>query len=309
MRINQTRLQELRRERLLAGPAIHNVCQIKGTLRTKTPLHIGTGEAGKNVNLVCVQAPAVGGATSRAGDEYTPPTTLPYIPGTTLRGILRSWTEAMLGPYDTGSPTGEDRDNDGDVGEPRDKRATDRAAQDLERAQRDKGELDIVSGLFGSTRWRSKVAILDAPCRGERPAAEYYGQTTRVAIDRDLGTADEGKLFGVEYVRPNTKFHVTLEACNVRGWELGLLFHALASFNDKSFPTRIGAHTGHGFGEVEWKCTAIEADGWLQQQGTYFEAWLRRQQGAPPAKVKPAEFVQKRRQEFSTMWFDLLGGA
>ncbi|RME26836.1 MAG: hypothetical protein D6798_05865 [Deltaproteobacteria bacterium] len=276
-------IQQLQQERFLPGPRIYNLVRIEGTLTTKTPLHIGSGEQAStgetdaegrprnNLKPVLLEVPTAG-ATSRRSDHggWPPDGCRPFIPGSSLKGVLRSWCEQLLAPWgdDAACVGGDQRLSTRDLEEHlRDRRSQateeqrsapgfdDRVRADLLRQQ-----VDLVSGVFGTGRWRGKVEVGPGRVQGRARARDLLARLPRVAIDPVLGAAEDGKLFFVEVVRPGTEFSIQLRLRNVRRWEVGLLALALESLNDPDFPTRIGAHTQQGLGQVTWSvktCTVV----------------------------------------------------
>jgi CRISPR/Cas system CSM-associated protein Csm3 (group 7 of RAMP superfamily) len=280
------RLKQLKEERCLPGPAVRNVFWLQGRLTTRTGLHIGSGTRpagdtdgeGRNLQLVMLEAPQagqIGGLEddpSRKPDGSPLPGCFPYIPATSLRGVLRSWIGGMLGPYgppvasfngqgginisrlEDASRTSSDAKTPEDLADP--------DVIDQKRAEYLQSNLDLVAGLFGSTYWRSKVEV--DPARIDRSKIRsddvrpLLYRVPRVAIDPHLGAAEDRKLFETELVRPGAQFLVTMRAQNVMYWELGLLLLALDSFNHRSFPTRIGGHTQQGCGELQFDLERVE---------------------------------------------------
>lgn len=282
MTINEKALKKLKAERMLPGPGVCRLVHVKGTLTVTSPLHIGgsddadfgekdaKGKQRDNFRRVLREAPSSG--VPNAKD-------LPVIAPTSVKGVVRAWCEGMLGVYEAASdgrlglssingeqrylkkPEGEDEEVMADPGE------AEKDKGDLKEAEGLRTALDLVSGIFGMTRWRGKVEFSggrlakDSP---EQKAQDLTATVPRVAIDAYLGAAEDSKLFNIEYVKPGAVFEVELRAHNLQDWELGLLFHALESFNHPHFPTRLGGLTQQGYGQVRWKPTEtfeLGADG------------------------------------------------
>ncbi len=272
---NPERLQALKAERLLPGPAVENEYLITGTFETVTPLHIGAGQypAAGNIQLVMVESPpagvSAGSIPGRAQDKPFEPLQgcFPFIPATSLRGAIRSFCERMLAPWGrkVASLNGDSNVQPEDVESAASDDETDDPASDIDdekRATHLRDHLDLVSGLLGAASWQSKIrfdpARVSAEQRRWSPSGVLH-RIPRVAIDHILGTAEDSKLFETEVVRPGAKFDVRIRARNVRDWELGLLLVALESFNHTSFPTRLGGSTQQGLGELRWTPARIES--------------------------------------------------
>lgn len=316
------KLQQLKEDRLLPGPAVRNVFCLHGRLTTRTGLHIGSGTspagedasarenrgedgAGRNVQLVMLEAPQAGQTGGLDADPSRMPDgspllgCFPYIPATSLRGVLRSWVDGMLRPFGPsiaafdgqgGIKISDLEDEGRRLGDT--KTSYDLADPDIidqKRAEYLKNNLDLVAGLFGSTHWRSKVEVDPAridlgKVRGNDVRPLLY-RVPHVAIDPHLGAAEDRKLFETELVRPGVQFLVTMRAQNVKHWELGLLLLALDSFNHKSFPTRIGGHTQQGCGELHFELERIEQLG-ANSSSSVLDEWISSQRsGTQGARV------------------------
>jgi len=276
-------IQALQQERFLPGPRIHNMVLIEGTITTTSPLHIGSGESASsgdkdedgnprtNLKPVLLEVPKSGGTTQRDPDTGWPAAGCrPFIPGSSLKGVLRSWCELLLAPWGDAAACvgGDQRFSTRELEDHlRKKRQAAPDAQrgapgfdDRTRADFLRERVDLVSGVFGTGRWRGKVEIGPGRVQDDLTARQLLARLPRVAIDPVLGAAEDGKLFFVEVVRPGTGFHIQLRLRNVRKWEVGLVALALESLNDPDFPTRIGAHTQQGLGQVSWTastCTVV----------------------------------------------------
>jgi len=231
---------------------------IKGTLTTRSPLHIGTGEPLAN------RIPADKGQDSPSlvsavavdhGDK-------PYIPGRTLKNNLRSWLEKT-----------EVQDN---------------VVEQLF------GSSDILSldvrQNTGQQHWGGKLDFLDAFLRSAGPAgAEAEPNTAlphwdperqtavvaRTAIDRRTRTVREKKLFHEEYVPPSISFDVTIAGEGLTEDEVAVLLQALEGFNPPEALARLGAGRSDGWGRVEWELTEIR-----RLDGGGVKKWLGNPDGA-----------------------------
>ncbi|MHA1757003.1 MAG: type III CRISPR-associated RAMP protein Csx7 [Promethearchaeota archaeon] len=158
---------------------------------------------------------------------------LPYIPGSSIKGIIRTQLEKILRTFDM---QGKKIDNK--------KGACDIFGQECISNEEEKklieentknGEFDeenflkqlseklcITCSLFGSTKIASRIYVKDAFLLD--PNIEIKTEIKDgVAIDRDTGTAKNKFKYDYEVVPAGTKFslHVILE--NVEDWEVGLL--------------------------------------------------------------------------------------
>lgn len=164
----------------------------------------------------------------------TPDGMMPFLPGSSLKGVLRSGTEALLRAMDeqvcdsTSSP----------------------CAQAVSRCR--------TCLLFGSVHGASVVTVEDGlpwPPDGtpeERVSAlarVHRARTIRtgVAIDRQTGAAAPNKLFDLEAL-VNVSFFPRLTLRNPAAWQAAALCTALQLLDDGIL--RIGSGTTRGFGRV-----------------------------------------------------------
>jgi CRISPR/Cas system CSM-associated protein Csm3 (group 7 of RAMP superfamily) len=281
----------------------------------------GRQSTADNINRVLLEAPAVdpndtnGTRASDRDEQGRPlPGCYPYIPATSLRGVLRGWCEGMMGAWkpDVASINGDGGINIEELEEDAREAAgnnPDPDRLDEARAQLLLERLDLVSGLFGGARWRSKVEIDPARVPGRRKdaspdeIAKLLTRLPHVAIDPHLGAADAGKLFETELVRPGVEFELTIRARNVQRWELGLLFLALESLNDPVFPTRIGGHTRQGYGQVAFDLIDVQAlghDGTTNVLSAWVEAVLAGRSGR--SLQEPQSFVAECHLALQSEW-------
>lgn len=147
--------------------------EIEGVLVNETALRIGSGREEK---LGSLDNPVLRDADNRV-----------FIPGSSLKGVLRSWAERIarnMG-YVVHDPW-EIRDN-----------------SDF--------EIDPVEALFGSNRIASHVFVFDAyPVGGDARTMTRPG----VAIDRFLGSTFSGPFY-TEYVVPGTRWKFRMRVLNV----------------------------------------------------------------------------------------------
>lgn len=273
MEINNL-LKKLKEERYLPGPEIVNIYKIFGTLKTVAPLHIGSGQFGKakdrdsedGENCALIERDYCG---------------RPCIPGSSLKGIIRSWLETNLlpfntsGKYDVASLSTAESD---DIQKGITNNAIEEKKKNLRKETNGKNmsdaeteryvicgmakfyleNLDIVSGLFGVGRFRGKIEVNTAYIKHPDQWNDSKIFTMPgVAIDRITGTAKDKSLFAYELVAPEEEFKVEISARNVRYWELGMMLTAMNAFNHSYFPLKLGGLTNNGYGQMHWEAEKI----------------------------------------------------
>jgi len=178
--------------------------RITGSLVNLTPLRVGVGREpplGAVVDIAPLRIRFAGGGTS------------PYIPGSSLKGVLRSLAESIL------------RAQDKHVHDP----------WDFEAVEEEKnGSFCLICGIFGSTRLASHVRVYDAYPEGE--ASTFV--KTGVSINRDFRGVQPGLLYTEEQVVPGVRWRFMMDVINIRvfpepgderGRLLRQLLHMLAS--------------------------------------------------------------------------------
>jgi CRISPR/Cas system CSM-associated protein Csm3 (group 7 of RAMP superfamily) len=80
----------------------------------------------------------------------------------------------------------------------------------------------------------------------------------RVAIDPRTKTADDQKLYHLEYVPEGSEFEIVVNLPMASEAELLLLLRALAAFSLEPHGARIGAEQANGWGKVQWGLTRVE---------------------------------------------------
>jgi len=152
--------------------------RVQGILINDTPFRIGGGKT--SVSKSAFQQATDSAMMMRKG--------VPFIPGSTLKGFMRSLTESMIKarggkvvyPYD-------DKEDNGKAGE------------------ESKKPDDIISQLFGSQSNASAVEVMDA-MPVDRPTVHTR---TMVTIDRVFNGQYPSNLFSLDMVDVGNKFKFT----------------------------------------------------------------------------------------------------
>lgn len=204
-------------------------------ITTKAPLSIRAGDTGLEpggTDLKCVR-------TRSGGHESTV-----YIPGSSLKGVVRSAAEANLRGQTFGGVDGACNPIDA-------KSCGDRVRF---RRQQDSAEMHrehcLACRLFGSQSMKGRASIRDL-----LPASEddvKHGNRTQVrfgvGINRVSGGVSRGKLFDQEVVPRGVAFNGDIALENYQVWQLGLLAAAFAELNDGF--AQLGSGKSRGFGVV-----------------------------------------------------------
>lgn len=212
--------------------------RLSGVLVTRTGLHVGAGSA----DFEGLDQPVL-----RDGLGF------PFIPGSSLKGVVRSTIEALLRGFDR-PDTGLwacDPLSEGEGGQA----PACGYHESGERKQAEEANHCAVCNLLGSRVLASHVRFSDAlMLRSERitPIELRDG----VAIDRDLGTVHGKQKYDFEVVAPGTEFDLEIFVENPRPWSMGLLMMGFGQVADGF--TAIGGFTSRGLGRVHLEWTSLE---------------------------------------------------
>jgi CRISPR-associated RAMP protein (TIGR02581 family) len=192
---------------------------VRGRLVNETPLRVGTGREaplGSPVDLAVLRVRFADGRSS------------PVIPGSSLKGVLRSLAEAIAraGGYDVHDPW------------------------DFRRAEEEakEGKFCIICGIFGSIELVSHVRVYDAyPIDGGLTFTK-----TGVGINREFRGVQPGILYTEELVVPRVRWSFRMDIINIRvfpepGDERGRLLRQVIELLSKGF-VQAGARKTVGCG-------------------------------------------------------------
>jgi len=224
--------------------ALHQRVSLRASLVAQSALHVGRGSAGGGVESS--DLPVARDGRGR-----------PYLPGSSLRGSLRSSLEALLrgvagDRYRVCDPFCRD-----------DKLPALSCSEKVRQARQDQQEITEelahslawegsceVCRLFGHSFFASRVRIADLPLTAQPGPADSYVRDG-VGIDRDLRSVAKGVLYQFEAVPPGSAFSLRIELDNPEDYELGLLLTALDLIDD-GFGS-VGGKTARGLGWAEVK--------------------------------------------------------
>ena len=204
---------------------------LEGEVETLTAIRIG---AGRSTSPVSADLPVVRDAAN-----------FPYIPGSSFKGVLRSYIESILRSLTNDrrvvcNPTDEDE------------QCITRTKMENLREQRDDRlileKTCWVCQLFGSLWYASKLQIRDLHVKPDLWFNQYQ-QRDGVAIDRDTETASDGKLYDFEVVPAGVMFDFHAIVDNAADWQLGMLHLGLSAFENAQLT--IGGGSSRGLGLIE----------------------------------------------------------
>jgi CRISPR-associated protein Csm3 len=217
--------------------AFHGRTRLEGTLTTRTSLHIGAGGSG---DPLATDLPVVRDAEGR-----------PYLPGASLKGLLRSSAEALY--RGAGRPVCDVVAGAPCVPHPvlkawrEEPGATPRGV-----AERVWHASCPICRLFGSPALAGRARFPDLLLAGAAPVFELRNG---VGIDRDRGIAADGILYDFEAVPPGTDFGLTVVIDNPTDADVGLLLYLFSGLDEGQLA--LGGKTSRGLGQVAIRWTAF----------------------------------------------------
>jgi CRISPR-associated protein (TIGR03986 family) len=208
---------------------------IRGTFTTTSPLHVGSGLTKSDDTRI------------RNADTKIPceialvehnRKSMPVIPGSTLKGVLRSWGYKAF-------PSLSKR-LDRIFGSP---------------------ELNGIDSHAGLAEFYPAVMTQPTPERLSRMAdfvpywtpSRFTGIYSHVCIGRYSGTAKHGALFFEEFVPELSDFDVEIQAERLNEEDIALLLSILqyGAKSEIDEPIQFGANTADGWGKVKWQLTDV----------------------------------------------------
>jgi CRISPR-associated protein Csm3 len=204
---------------------LEQIAEIQVEYEVKSSLAI---RAGTEEGLTAVEQPVV-----KVGG-------VPVLPGSSLKGALRSLLESLLSQNGILVCVPEV------VIPQKSRHSPEEMRKYAEKIGRklpcDTDDLCPVCQIFGSAGVSSRAMFLDAGPVGDVEVLERK----HVAISRDTKTAAKRALFEIETIEPGAKFTGTIRIINPEKWHIGAL---LAAIQDLSY-LGLGSKKSGGYGEL-----------------------------------------------------------
>ncbi len=207
--------------------SFENRYMIIGRLTTLTPLHIGNGDV--------ITHPELKNESTKELIQITSVNTndngIPYIPGSTLKGNLRSWAK-KAGLTNVDSLFGSD-------------------------------DVTKDSAVGGKVEFYDTLVADDIPlvfAENERPPywreKRFTGIIASTTIDRRTRTASDERLFHREYIPEGVSFKLMITGQDITDEEILELLCTLDGFNSRN--VKLGSSTGDGWGVLQWELTDLK---------------------------------------------------
>ena len=206
------------------------------------------------------------------------PSGMPFIPGSSLKGVMRSQMERVLNslngeityfnvcdPFNKQCVTPKDRDDFADCVEKLTQDANEGGLNKDEELTRKIWEKSCtVCRLFGSPWIASRLAFKDSPLKNAQEMLNVTQIRDGVGIDRDRGAAKDGIKYDFEVVSPDAQFDISILAENVEQWEIGLLLAIMRPWQEGYLPIGGKSTRGPGWGKlVDISIERVEVEGLL----------------------------------------------
>ena len=189
---------------------------------------------------------------------------LPYIPGSSLKGVFRSVATSLATAKGFKVCSGLSREtcmdtkfiSDPKLGKQKLGKYIEiklRQANSQEAMHKFFENACLMCKIFGAPSYRGKVYFSDAyPLDQDgNPLAFRISSRVGIAIDRRTGAVYRRALYNVEYVEPGALFRFNINCFNLPNYALGLLATVLRMINQGA--VKIGGFKTRGFGAVKIK--------------------------------------------------------
>jgi len=213
---------------------IYNQTQIKVTLTVEKTLLIGSGEG--DISPTGIDIPQLRLTQLDNGI----PVEVPYIPGSSLKGGIRSTCETMIRTY-LGNNSGIICYEDAPVEEGC--------------CGNDGGTLCLMCDTFGDVNRMSKVCFDDAFLIDTTNLLETIQHRTGIKISRKTGTVAGRALYKLEFIPKGARFKFNILCTNILSSELKLLLLTMRLYNDGRF--KLGGQKSRGMGAISFDVDKI----------------------------------------------------
>lgn len=188
------------------------------------------------------------------------PDGLPFIPGSSLKGVVRFFAERVLRSLDESLLHNLVEGEKAKICDPLGSPCISREVKDelLKEAEQEEifaqeiwKKSCFVCRLFGSPWLAGRLAFKDAFLTNGDDLPVVTQVRDGVGIDRDLGAARPGVKYDFEVVVPGACFGVEIAAENAEEWEVGLLLAVLRPFKEGWLAVGGRSTRGPGWGKLK----------------------------------------------------------
>jgi CRISPR-associated protein Csm3 len=254
---------------------LENRYRFTGRLELTSPLRLSSGRASDVTDAPLMR--------NRAG--------VPYIPGSSLRGVLRSELERILAALGPSAGVrscvlfSEETGEDACITVHRGKQDELKELSDADALAYLDGHLCDLCRLFGSPVYASHLVIEDACPETPENLTAQFNIRDGVGIDRDTGTARENVKFNYEVMEKGQgtffTFRMQVENLGVDGKHDHKLLALIIALLKEGLS--VGGKRSGGLGQVRLRKESIEVRGFKSAQ----DLWAALQAGKDPHLVLP----------------------
>lgn len=232
------------------GDDFQNRYRIQGVLTARSPVHIGTGDS-RDDNEAVRESETAEDKPPQIDEIVRNLDGMPYLPGSSLRGVVRNYLLQIFRPF--GNRIAEGRDYETDDFKNRNQN------ENIDYARKNFSLLEM---LFGTPISETKIDFLDAylvnKVSGKGLAGKGWDEPRQtyvvrsVAINPVTGAAERNKLYSFDVIPQGLQFEINIEGQNLSNMEAGMLLFGLYGFNSEIFRLTLGAMAGRGFGRFSF---------------------------------------------------------
>lgn len=237
--------------------SLYRELNIRVKYTTLSPLRIGASKAKSLFSPVDLQVIRI----TLNGKE------VPYIPGSSIKGIFRSTAEMLLNSYNKRACNmGQCSREKVDDYSTRDEilqeaiKEYNKRSENINRVIGVLNEYCLICKIFGSNTYASHIAFSDAYPNNDVST----GVKTGIAINRRSGAVMRRALYQVEFVNPGASFNGNIKCINLPNYGIGLILYIITKMVNEGI-VGIGGFKSRGFGNVRMNIEGI--DGIIVQDG------------------------------------------
>lgn len=215
---------------------LYRSIKLEFSLKAEEPLRIG---AGRSPPLALTDLPVI---TININGEITP-----YIPGSSLKGTLRSVCELLVKSAGLDSCMAGSCAREKKVGDENLLSLMDTAMRtnNIQLLLTTLEKFCLICKIFGAGSYKAHIDFREAYPQKDTVRTSIK---SGIAINRRSGAVKRGALFQVEYVEPGAIFNTSIVMTNLPNYVVGLLLVALDMVNEGLF--KLGGFKSKGFGKV-----------------------------------------------------------
>lgn len=218
--------------------------QLSGQFEARQPIHLGTGLLVSPADVgIESDAPLIKGFF-QVDDTYT-------IPGSSLKGPVRSFIEAITHSCVCKTRNPWDRDEKADFGECR---------YDSHRRQ---GEICLACKMFGAMGYEGQIFFADAPMTSGKKGVTFIPSQNQPKGDEERRhyphalSDSRNPTWPLATALPGSQFDFSLRYQNLTSGELGLLLLALGQ-GESPICLKIGAGKSSGLGAIRFTVLQVQ---------------------------------------------------